>query len=149
MFPGSCKAHLLGLEATVVKIQRATVLSDCSHDLLRRTVRNAGLYLQSQSNVRSQQTRKVSNHFIRYLACVPTDSRGVQLYRPVVTPGRRSWSSFTRFLCRSLTYFPWLARSQYAGGSGLFSGNRLPELPQRSFASAPLRDEPEGRGRYR
>ena len=87
--PEDQKAALLSLEAAVIEIQSATILGDCPHDLLRRTVRYVGLYLQSQSNVRSQQTRKVSNHFIRYLACVPTDSRGVQLYRPVVTPGRQ------------------------------------------------------------
>ena len=46
--PEDQKAALLSLEAAVIEIQRATILGDCSHDLLRRTVRNVGLYLQSQ-----------------------------------------------------------------------------------------------------
>ena len=51
--PEDSKAVLLGLEATIVEMQSATVLSDCPHDLLRRTVRYVGLYFQSQPYVRS------------------------------------------------------------------------------------------------
>ena len=53
--PEDQKAALLSLEAAVVEIQSATILGDCPHDLLRRTVRYVGLYFQSQLHVRSQQ----------------------------------------------------------------------------------------------
>ena len=43
------------------------------------------------SNVSSQQTRKVSNHFIRYLALRPYRlASGSNLYRPVVTLSRQA-----------------------------------------------------------
>ena len=53
--PEDQKAALLSLEAAVIEIQSATILGDCPHDLLRRTVRYVGLYFQSQLHVRSQQ----------------------------------------------------------------------------------------------
>src|ERR1019366_10140979 len=72
--------------AVARELQRATVLSDRTHDVVRSTTGDLSFDFQRHPHGRPDQPNNMSNNFIRDSPGIAPNPRGIKIHRAVVTP---------------------------------------------------------------
>jgi hypothetical protein len=85
-FPSKCwtaRVGILGLESVAGELERAAVLGNGAHGLLRRAVREGGFDLQRDRDIRTHLPGKVRDDLVGDAARIPAGARGIALHGTV------------------------------------------------------------------